>query len=490
MSMRLTSLFALLWPVCAALCQPFSARNDHSGVSQADLSWLIIPHDSGYMIVQDGFEPFSTAIRVSFTHVSQEGVINEYRSFGVDSIGCFSGDANGPSIDSDGGFLLCGGTSDGSRDGAVFWRFDEEVDSLWSKEIYPDANDNAIGRAAREHHGKLYGAGGVWHPGNSGQMFLAALDTNGTLLWTHEYGTSVRDEAYSLDTVADGGFVIAGTHWASSADWQGYVVKVDSEGSEQWHQYLGGPYQESPIRAISSRAGKIFCAGTYAAYQQGGTTKQRLYAAQLTSDGSIEWQRQYGGQSEVNYLSSVTELHDGSFIAPGSYDDGIAVKGVLLHLAENGDSLWMRTYQHPPNAGPFGVHWLQHAIQDPNGSIVSTGIVADGEQDLWVIRVDSFGCLVPGCQLFDQVAEQGDGLHVGIYPNPASERLYITFRSGAIPQGEFTLVDAEGRIVRRFAPGGKSEEIDLDVRTQPPGSYLLTYADKQGERWAQRVVIE
>ncbi len=321
-------------------------------------------------------------------------------------------------------------------------------------------------------------------------MFLAALDTNGVLLWTHEYGTSVRDEAYSLDTVADGGLIIGGQHRLATDNYDGYIVKTNASGSEQWHRYLGGAFKDGGANVISISTGQFLSVGSYATYQQGFTTKTKLYAAKLDADGSVLWERKYGGQSEINELSSVTELNDGSFIAPGSCDDAFMGKGVLVHFAPNGDSLWMRIYQHPPLVGVFSTHWLEHAIQDPDGSIVATGTCNDGQQDLWVIRVDSCGCLVPGCQLFDHVAQHGDELHVALYPNPVHDRLAISFRSGLVPTGTFELLDLQGKVVRRFAPGGKSEEIDLDMRPHPAGMYLLRYTDANGSAWEEKVVKE
>ena len=164
-------------------------------------------------------------------------------------------------------------------------------------------------------------------------------------------------------------------------------------------------------------------------------------------------------------------------------------------MASNGDSVWMRTYRHPPLDSMFSTHWLYHAVEDADGSIVAAGMCTDGQQDLWVIRVDSLGCLVPGCEQFDHIAEQPaepgtSPLNILLYPNPASDRVYISFRSGKPPTGEFRMFDAAGKLVRRFEPGGKSMEIDLNVGMHPPGLYILNYTDKRGERWSERLIIE
>jgi hypothetical protein len=133
---------------------------------------------------------------------------------------------------------------------------------------------------------------------------------------------------------------------------------------------------------------------------------------------------------------------------------------------------------------------LQDVVPEPDGGFTACGNLSDGQQDLWVIRVDSFGCLVPGCQMYDHIAEQATELHVCIYPNPTSDRLYISFRSGTEPTGIFKVIDSAGSVVRVFSPGGRSEEIDLDVRDLKVGLYLLQYEDVKGKRWAEKFMKE
>ncbi len=395
---------------------------------------------------------------------------------------------NGATRIPSGELYVSASTDDGAHVDAVVWRISPEYDSLWTVFIFPDTADNSLGRMVRCKGQYCYTTGGIWHGSQSGQMFLAKLDSSGTVEWIREYGTSVRDEGYSLDTTPDGGFILGGHYWQSDANRQAYVVKTDSLGNEQWHSYLGGPYKDGWANVVCTADSEYVVTGSWATYQTNSTTNSRLYAARLDIEGDLVWQRQYGIATEANELSSVTELADGTFIAPGFYFDSTEFQGVLLRFDQYGDSLWMRTYEHPPLTGVYSVHWLSHVIQDTDGSFVATGSCNDGEPDLWVLRVDSFGCLVPGCQLYDNIAEQGIALNVLVYPNPASDRVFISFRSAVPTTGEFTLVNVAGQVVRRFSPGGKSSEIDLDISPHPPGLYLLRYSDPSGKLWEQKLV--
>lgn len=121
---------------------------------------------------------------------------------------------------------------------------------------------------------------------------------------------------------------------------------------------------------------------------------------------------------------------------------------------------------------------------------MATGSCNDGEQDLWVLKVDSFGCLVPGCQLYDNIAEQGLELNVLAYPNPTRGKLFLSFRSAHQPTGEFILFNSAGADVQRFAPGGSSVEIDYDIGHHPAGMYLLQYQEQGRVKWSQKVIKE
>ena len=476
------------------LAQTFSTRNDHDDALQAEMGFYIVGVDTGYLVVEAGSSAQDIFQRICLLSVSLNGNVNEIISFGRDSLSCFPGWANGPDPLDDGGLLLMGTTDDGTRLSSRVWRIGGALDSLWSVEVFPDTMDGSIGTMARAKDGAYYVTGSVWHGPSSGQMFLAKLDTLGNVLWTQEYGTSIRDEGYTLEETSDGGFILGGHSWLTSDDHQGYVVKTDGNGNEQWHVHLGGPYRDAWANVIASSDGEYIVAGAYADYQVSITTAYKLYAARLDAGGAMIWERNYGSMGMITGFSSVTALTNDAYVAAGIYSDNAVDKGVLVKFAANGDSLWMRTYQHPPLAGNSSTHWLRSVIEDPDGGLVATGMCYDGQQDLWVFKVDSVGCLIPGCQLYDHIAEAPLSpdqvpFHVLAYPVPADDRLFISFRSAKKPEGEFSMYDAQGGSVRRFSPSSRADEFDIDVGDLPAGIYTLEYQER-GSRWVQKVVLQ
>ncbi|MBI1266600.1 MAG: T9SS type A sorting domain-containing protein, partial [Cryomorphaceae bacterium] len=112
----------------------------------------------------------------------------------------------------------------------------------------------------------------------------------------------------------------------------------------------------------------------------------------------------------------------------------------------------------------------------------------------WLFKVDSLGCLEPGCHLVN-VEEITIGLEntLSAYPNPTSGLANITF---ALPPGfrdtqtELIVVDLTGREVHREALSAfalTSGTIQIDLSNQPAGIYLAQWVS--GNTWLDSVKI-
>ncbi|MBK7407207.1 MAG: T9SS type A sorting domain-containing protein [Saprospirales bacterium] len=112
-------------------------------------------------------------------------------------------------------------------------------------------------------------------------------------------------------------------------------------------------------------------------------------------------------------------------------------------------------------------------------------------QQGWILKVDEWGCLVPGCQL-DVGTEDMPGdnpMTLKVYSNPASEVLYIHMPD-AKPSGRFSLVDATGRRVKEFDASTGDMTYILSLDGAPPGWYVVVYEEAGGRRLAEEVVVE
>ena len=103
-------------------------------------------------------------------------------------------------------------------------------------------------------------------------------------------------------------------------------------------------------------------------------------------------------------------------------------------------------------------------------------------QRAWFIKVDSEGCLIPGCGLVDTASPDKEGPVLLIYPNPADQYLNIYLGDNGGQEWTFLVFDGAGRQFGRYeAPLGQTTYM-VPVGNYPSGSYYLQVVDKQGRK--------
>lgn len=489
-----------MWLV-ATLCrslvhgQALNDRYDHGGLSWPEVGWSIERTDSAYMIFEGFGETESSEARVGWIRRNANGEYAVLSTFFADSMNYTCGWANTTDAGSDGGIVACGTTDPNGIAHALVWRFDPNGDSLWTRQLFNDSGYASLGWMAKTlSDGNLVAVGTVVPPSQNANVFLVKLSPNGSALWTRTFGSTAIDRGYSLDIMHDGGFVIGGhTMGFGAGALDTYVIRTDNAGNQLWYRRFGTEYDDCVGNVTVAQNGDIIVSGCKTMYMVGINTYLRSQAIRLTPEGDVLWDHLFGPPDIFNGRLTAKELPDGSFVAPGDQINLASgyPHGSLLKYSADGDSLWMRSYTHPSVSGWLDWHELRDVLIEPDGDITAVGYLDDlTNQDLWVIRVDSFGCLVPGCQLYDNIAEYGLELNVLVYPNPARDKVFISFRSAFDPKGEFTLLNSSGQIVQHFQPGNRSVEIDLDVGHHPPGIYLLQYRDEGNTQWSEKLVIE
>jgi len=337
---------------------------------------------------------------------------------------------------------------------------------------------------------------GVKDPPNGyAKAWLVKLDSSGVVQWQQEYGHS--DQLYEAVSVApypDGGYVLAGYRLPANLVNLGWVIRTDSEGNELWRRFFGndgGGWGAVRVAADGSIV-------TYADYGEEDWPwgwRQNLLS-KWSADGDLVW------QTRANYLSPVTAydlevLADQTIIGVGTYGQRIG----LTKYSAGGDSLWCRVLMVFDNGGGHNAYDVEPASDGgfllTGAAIQDAGDPTPGLETIFVIKTDSFGCVVPGCQnvgVEEYVMDLQE--HLRISPNPASDQLSLSLelpQGGAVEgQVQVQLLDARGRLVleQRVQQNLNQLRGSMNVSALPAGIYYLHLRD--GRRWLAggKVVVE
>ena len=254
----------------------------------------------------------------------------------------------------------------------------------------------------------------VTNPHGQLDYWVAKLSSDGTLEWQKTYGGTGEDIATSIVPTSDGGYIMTG--YSNSADGDVtnlngntdiWVVKITSNGTISWQKTLGGTGTEYSGNIIETSGGGYMIAGRSNSLDgdvTGGHGAMDAWLVKLTSTGSIDWQKTYGGSGEEGaifiketsdagfFFTGYTTSTDGDLTSnQGGYDYwGVKVSstGVLDWQKNLGGTSEDIAYTMDETAN--GDFILSGSSLSSNGDITN----AKGNYDFWVAKLSASGVLL------------------------------------------------------------------------------------------------
>ncbi|HOQ40376.1 MAG TPA: hypothetical protein PK561_08220, partial [Fervidobacterium sp.] len=216
-------------------------------------------------------------------------------------------------------------------------------------------------------------------------------NSDGSLAWEKTFGGSGEDQAASIQQTTDGGYIVAGyTYSFGVGNSDIYVLKLNSDGSLAWEKTFGGSGEDYTYSIQQTTDGGYIVAGWTNSF---GVGNSDVYVLKLNSDGSLEWQKTFGGNGE-DQATSIQQTTDGGYIvAGGTTSFGAGNYDVyVLKLNSDGSLAWQKT------SGGNGGDWALSIQQTTDeGYIVAgyTNSFGSGDYDVYILKLDSNGELHP-----------------------------------------------------------------------------------------------
>lgn len=323
---------------------------------------------------------------------------------------------------SDGGYVMCGMTSDSSFSDACLVKLNGGGDTLWTKR-YGGANFD-WGRVVRETSDNgfiIFGGSQSFGSGFEDDLYIIKTDMLGNVLWSTAYGDSRYESVFSAQQTTDGGYVLAGNISVGPTGPKDVnIVKLDSIGTVIWTKIIGGVNDEYANEIQQTFDGGYIIAGTTNSF---GAGNKDALLIKLDSFGLLQWTKTYGS-TVLEEGNTVQQTVDGGFVLAGRINLGGSFGYDMLFVKT--DSLGSVTLSKKlGNSSSDFIKCIKQTSDD--GFIISgsTAISSSSSLDMCLLKVDT-------AANFNWAASYGD---TSIY-NGYSYELQLTSDAGYLLLGQ------------------------------------------------------
>lgn len=331
--------------------------------------------------------------------------------------------------------------------------------------------------------------------------WLVKTDNKGVMQWQKSYGGSGSDMAYSCQLTSDGGYIIVGNTYSTDghvtnnhgkSDW--WVIKTDSEGNIEWQKTYGGSEDEWAHSVIQTSDGGYAIAGFTDSYDGDVTGKHYgsdAWVVKIDANGTIEWQKCYGGDSNDG-VNDIKQTNDGGYILAciSNSDNGDLTlnRGYndiwIVKTDAQGTIQWQKSYggsmfdEVSSICQTFdGGYVFASDTYSTNGNIVGN----HGSYDIWIVKLNPSGDIIWSKCLGGKWEEYASEIH------QTSESGYIVAGNSNSNTGNVTANHGEedfwvvklqetGTIQWQMSLGGTKKDYGLSViETSENGYFALGF---------------
>jgi hypothetical protein len=359
--------------------------------------------------------------------------------------------------------------------------------------------------------------------GNNGGLdtWVVKMSNLGTIQWQKCLGGSNTDYGLSIITTSDGGYILTGRTESNDGDVSGnhgqgdfWVVKLSSFGNIEWQKCLGGSNDESGLSIKQTSDGNYILIGITTSNNgdvSGNHGNIDAWVVKISNLGTIQWQKCLGGSNNEDIVPSINTTSDGGYILTGRTESNDGdVSGNhgqgdiwVVKLSSFGNIEWQKClggsnneYGHSIQQTVDGGYVLIGSTTSNNGDVSGN----NGDQDVWVVKLSSFG------DIEWQKCLGGSNKESGLSIQQTTDEGYVFCGSTSSNNGDVSgyhggfdtwlvKLSSFGNIEWQKCLGGSDGEDGSSIQQTTDGSYILscdTYsnnADVSGNHGDQDVWV-
>ncbi len=193
-----------------------------------------------------------------------------------------------------------------------------------------------------------------------------------------------------LNPPAGGTYVAGWTNTSGAGDYDGILMKILDDGTQEWNHTYGGTDEDFVYQVIECSGGGIALFGDTKSFGPGG---REMWLVRTDNSGNHLWNVTHGNVSCEDLGRSFVECNSGGFALCG-VTTGLSSDVFLVRTNPAGIHLWNKTYGGIAVDRCFQSHSI---VECAGGGFCIAGYTISygaGESDVYLIRTDAFGNLL------------------------------------------------------------------------------------------------
>lgn len=360
-------------------------------------------------------------------------------------------------------------------------KINQNGDTLWRRTLNIGDGDEFVSNLIKTKDGGFAILGQVCDKLETNcDAYLMKLDSNANLLWYRIYTWDI--DSWELPQkvleTKNGEFVFTiASNKIRTEVYSPHIVKTNSNGAILWQkivpnsQFYG--YFEDVIETNSGN----YLFGGVIGDNRLPNDSYKAWLLKTDTSGNILYEKMIGDDNKFTFINKLFEI-DNNVIIQGQTDNynipnSNSPSCILLYRLDTlGNTIWRRVYKD--SLVTNGVYIVYNTIQTNDKGFAMVGFGRNPKdtlntQDVWVLKVDSLGCLYDNNCLSLGIDEVLNTDQLIIYPNPAQNELNIINKEINNDSSSYEIYSLDGRRIQTgFIINNK-----INISSLNSGLYLL-----------------